>query len=141
MWIRFILYGLGGNIYQLSGKSAPTRLAIARNNLFIDVPMYGSIAIFYEPVHNFVRDFPWLVRALIWAIGFTAVKGLTGWIIAQTTGRCPWNYVAAEKRFAINPYIRWDFFIVWAIVGLALEPVHDLLVRLTPLVEMVLRGT
>jgi len=59
MWIRFILYGLGG----------------------------------------------WCGEAL-----FTVIEWITGWIIANISGRCPWDYVAAGKRFAINPYIRWDFF-------------------------------
>ena len=30
--------------------------------------------------------------------------------------------------------IRWNFVLVWPLVGLALEPLHDILVQLTPLV-------
>jgi uncharacterized membrane protein len=93
-------------------------------------PIYGLIAVFYEPVHDLIRDFPILVRALIWSLGFTTVELITGWLITRVTGRCPWDY--SGKRFAINAYIRWDFFIVWALIGLALEPVHDFLVVLTP---------
>jgi hypothetical protein len=103
-------------------------------------PIYGSIAIFYEPVHDLIRGIPWGGRAVIWALGFTAVELVSGWLIARLSGRCPWDYVVAGKRFAINPYIRWDFFPVWAVVGLVLEPVHDFLVRLTPAIEMALRG-
>ncbi|MEJ2753236.1 MAG: hypothetical protein P8169_11265, partial [Chloroflexota bacterium] len=74
------------------------------------------------------------------ALGFTAVELLTGWLIARLVGRCPWDYVAAGKRFAINPYIRWDYFIVWAAIGLAIEPLHDFLVRLTPDIQAALIG-
>jgi uncharacterized membrane protein len=99
-------------------------------------PIYGLLAPLYEPTHDLIRDVPLIGRVFIWALGFTLVELVSGWLIARLTGRCPWDY--SEKRFAINPYIRWDFFPVWAIIGLALEPVHDLLVRLTPAIEAAL---
>jgi hypothetical protein len=36
--------------------------------------------------------------------------------------------------------MRLDYGPLWALLGLALEPVHDLLVRLTPAIEAALRG-
>lgn len=138
MLIRFILYGLGGwcgeVVYTALSESVPRRdwRLIGTTYLWM-FPIYGLIAILYEPVHEIIRGIPWYGRALIWSLGFTAVEWLTGWLIARFTGRCPWDYTG--KRFAINAYIRWDFFIVWAVVGLALEPVHDFLVELTPAIE------
>jgi uncharacterized membrane protein len=101
-------------------------------------PIYGLIAVFYEPLHDLLREVPIIGRALIYSIGFTTVEFITGWLIDRVTGRCPWDYTG--KRFAINAYIRWDFFIVWAIIGLALEPVHDFLVELTPAIQEALRS-
>ncbi len=145
MWIRFVLYGLGGwcgeVLFTAVTESLPRRDWRLLGTTYLWMfPVYGLLAIFYEPVHDLIRDLPWLIRALIWSLGFTTIELLTGWLIARVSGRCPWDYVVAGKRLAINPYIRWDFFIVWAVVGLALEPVHDFLVRLTPAIEQALRG-
>ena len=68
----------------------------------------------------------------------TTVEWASGVAIARATGRCPWDYQAAGARFAINRYVRWDYFPLWAAVGLALEPVHDLLLRLTPAIAAAL---
>ena len=138
MWIRFILYGLGGwcgeMLFTALTDSLPNRdwRLIGTTYLWM-FPIYGLLAVLYEPVHDLIRDFPLIVRAVVWSIGFTTIELITGWLLERFTGRCPWDY--SEKRFAINAYIRWDFFLVWAIIGLALEPVHDFLVRLTPAIE------
>lgn len=138
MWIRFILYGLGGwcgeVIFTALTDSLPKRdwRLIGTTYLWM-FPIYGLLVVLYEPVHDLIRDYPFFVRAIIWSLGFTAVELTTGWLIKRLTGRCPWDY--SDKRFSINAYIRWDFFVVWAIIGLALEPVHDFLVRLTPAIE------
>jgi len=141
MAIRFILYGLGGMcgevIFTAITESIPHRdwRLVGKSYLWM-FPIYGLLAIFYEPVHDSIRHIPWLVRAIIWSLGFTTVELLAGWIISRIAGRCPWDY--SQKRFAINAYIRWDYFIVWAVVGLALEPVHDFLVELTPSIQSAL---
>ena len=142
MLIRFVLYGLGGwcgeVVFTALTESVPKRdwRLVGRTYLWMFF-IYGSIAFLYEPVHDLIRDRPLLVRAVIWSLGFTTVELISGWLIARLIGRCPWDY--SEKRFAINAYIRWDYFPVWAIVGLALEPIHDFLVRLTPAIEEALR--
>jgi len=139
--IRFILYGLGGwcgeILFTALTESLPRRDWRLKGTSYLWMfPIYGLLAILYEPAHDLIREIPVFGRALIWSIGFTAVELASGWLIARISGRCPWDY--SGKRFAINPYIRWDFFPVWAIIGLALEPVHDFLVRLTPAIEAAL---
>lgn len=138
MWIRFVLYGLGGwcgeVMFTALTDSVPKRDWRLLGTTYLWMfPIYGLLAVLYEPVHDLIRDYPMIVRAIIWSLGFTAVELITGWLIERFTGRCPWDY--SDKRFAINAYIRWDFFVVWAIIGLALESVHDFLVRLTPAIE------
>lgn len=139
MWLRFILYGLGGwcgeILFTALTESLPRRDWRLTGTTYLWMfPIYGLLALLYEPVHDIIRPVHWLGRLVVWAVGFTAVEWFTGWFIARLTGGCPWDYQAAGKRFAINPYIRWDFFPVWAAIGLALEPVHDFLVQLTPLI-------
>jgi uncharacterized membrane protein len=141
MLIRFLLYGLGGwcgeVVFTALTESIPNRdwRLVGKTYLWM-FPIYGLIAVLYEPVHDLIRSFPVLGRAAIWAVGFTTIELISGWFLERTTGRCPWDY--RGKRFAINAYIRWDFFIIWALVGLALEPVHDFLVELTPAIESAL---
>jgi uncharacterized membrane protein len=143
VFIRFVLYGLGGwcgeVLYTSLTESIPRRdwRLVGTTYLWM-FPIYGLIAVFYEPVHDLIRDLPWFVRAIIWSVGFNTVELITGWVIAKITGRCPWDY--SHKRFAINAYIRWDYFPVWAVIGLALEPVHDFLVELTPAIEAALNS-
>jgi uncharacterized membrane protein len=138
MWIRFVLYGLGGwcgeILFTALTDSIPKRdwRLVGTTYLWM-FPIYGLLAVLYEPTHDLIRDYPLLVRALIWSLGFTSIELVTGWLIERISGRCPWDY--SQKRFAINAYIRWDFFPVWAIIGLALEPIHDFLVRLTPAIQ------
>lgn len=135
MLIRFVLYGLGGwcgeLIFTAITESLPRRdwRLVGRSYLWM-FPIYGLIAPCYEPIHDWIRMWPWAGRLLVWAAGFTLVEWATGWLIARLIGRCPWDY--SSYRWHINPYIRWDYLPLWGVVGLALEPVHDFLVRLTP---------
>lgn len=145
MWIRFVLYGLGGwcgeVIFTALTESVPRRDWRLTGTTYLWMfPIYGSLALFYEPVHDAIRGWPWPGRMVVYALGFTAVELLAGWLIARLSGSCPWDYVAAGKRWAINPYIRWDFFPVWALIGLVLEPVDDFLVRLTPAIVTAAAG-
>jgi uncharacterized membrane protein len=141
--IRFVLYGLLGWCAEVVWTAivdfASTRdVRLAGTTYLWMFPIYGAIAFLYEPLHDALRAWPWLARALVYAVGFTAVEYASGWAIERATGRCPWDYVAGGARFAINPYVRWDYFPVWAAAGLLLEPVHDLLVRLTPAIASAL---
>jgi uncharacterized membrane protein len=141
MWIRFVLYGLGGwcgeVLFTALTRSLPQRdwRLVGTSYLWM-FPIYGSMAFLYEPVHDTVRHLAWPIRAAIWSLGFTTVELVTGWLITRLIGRCPWDY--SDRRWAINAYIRWDYFPVWAAVGLALEPVHDFLVALTPAIRSAL---
>lgn len=141
MLIRFVLYGLGGwcgeIIFTALTESLPNQnWRLTGTSYLWMFPIYGLIAPLYEPVHDLIREVALPGRIIIWSLGFTLIELVTGWLIARLTGKCRWDY--SDKRFAINAYIRWDFFPVWAIIGLLLEPIHDFLVRLTPAIEIAL---
>jgi hypothetical protein len=143
--LRFILYGCCGWCAEivwtaLLGFVASRDWRLAGGSYLWMFPIYGSIAFLYEPLHDALRGWPIAARALVWALGFTAVELASGFAIERATGRCPWDYQAAGARFAINPYVRWDYFPLWAAVGIALEPLHDFLVRLTPAIEAAWRA-
>jgi uncharacterized membrane protein len=143
MLTRFVLYGFGGwcgeILFTALTASLPQRdwRLTGRTYLWM-FPIYGLLAPLYEPVHELIRDLPLAGRAVVWSLGFTTVEYISGWMIERVTGRCPWDYVANRTRYAINAYIRWDYFPLWAAVGLALERAHDMLVHLTPAIEAAL---
>lgn len=87
-------------------------------------PIYG-LAVFFEPLHDYIRPLPLYVRGLFWAIAILTVEYLTGWLLAEILGRCPWDYTGTTN-YHINGFIRLDYFPVWYVVGLIFERVHRL---------------
>lgn len=143
MWIRFVLYGMGGwcgeMVYTaLTGSLRQRDWRLMGHTYLWMFPIYGLIVFLFEPAHDLLRASPWLLRAGVWALGFTLVELTSGWLLARLTGRCPWDYQAAGRRWAINPYIRWDYLPLWALVGLGMEHIHDFLVQLTPAIAALL---
>lgn len=102
-------------------------------------PIYGLLAPLYEPVHNALRPRPWPVRGVVYGLGFMAVEYLSGWLLRKLTAVCPWDY-AGRSRWQLHGLVRLDYGPLWMLLGLALEPVHDFLIRLTPSVRQAMRG-
>ncbi len=138
MWIRFFIYGALGWCCEIVWTSLTRRLSGKVDNWLLmgetslwSFPLYGSIAFFFEPLHDAIRDQFFLVRACIYLVGFWTIEYLGGWLILKITGKMPWNY-ARSPGGSLYGLIRWNFIFVWPLVGLVCEPVHDFLVRLTP---------
>ncbi len=138
MWVRFFIYGALGWCAEIiwtavtrkiSGRTQDWRL-IGETSLWA-FPLYGLIAFLYEPLHDALRAQFFLIRALIYLIGFWVVEYAGGWLLLKITGTRPWDY-SKSPGGSLNGLIRWNFILVWPLVGLALEPLHDFLVRLTP---------
>jgi uncharacterized membrane protein len=142
--IRFVIYGLLGWCGEIIWTALSEKVTGAQPGWRLPgttylwmFPIYGLIAPLYEPVHNLSRNWPWPARGLVYMLGFFAVEYLSGWLLRRLTGVCPWDY-AARTRWHIHGLIRLDYAPVWFAVGLALEPVHDFLVRLTPAIYQAL---
>ena len=145
MWIRFILYGLGGWCAEIVFTATRDRLRgrvsdwkLKGTTYLWMFPLYGSIVFLYEPAHDAIRAWPWPLRGLVYMAGFFAIEYLAGWLLKRLTGSCPWDY-SKWSRWSVNGYIRLDYAPIWFVVGLGLEPVHDFLVRLTPAIQTALR--
>lgn len=138
MWVRFILYGLGGWCAEIIFTASRDRIRgrvddwkLTGTTYLWMFPLYGLIAIIYEPVHDAIRLWVWPLRATVYVLGFFAIEYVSGWLLEWLTGSCPWDY-SRWSRFSVNGYIRLDYAPIWMLVGLGLEPLHDFLVRLTP---------
>ena len=137
MFIRFLLYGLIGwgieIVWTAIGSTltrAQTGWRLAGTTYLWMFPIYGSLAFLYEPAHDALRTTPWPLRALAYAAAFLAVEYAAGWMIRRLTGMCPWDY-AGRARWQLHGLIRLDYAPAWAALVLALEPLHDALLRLT----------
>lgn len=90
-------------------------------------PIYGLIQPLYEPLHDAMRGrLPVPARAAAYGAGFLAIEYGTGWALRRALGKAPWDY--SDAPLHIDGLIRLDYFFLWAVCGLALEPVHDRLV-------------
>ena len=143
MLIRFVLYGLLGwsaevvwsaTTERLRGKQRDWRL-VGHTYLWM-FPIYGLLAPLYEPLHDFLRPWHWFMRGTIYVLGFWLIEYVSGWLLRRLTGKCPWDY--SELRGNLHGLIAWEYGPVWFAAGLALEPVHNFFVRLTPAIRAAL---
>ena len=143
MLIRFVVYGVLGWCVEivftaLTRLREPDRRWRLEGTTYLWMfPVYGLIAPLYEPVHDLVRAHPVLLRAAVYGAGILAVEYAAGWTLARATGQCPWDY-SSRARWHLHGYARFDYAPLWMGLGVALEPVHDFLVRLTPAIRAAL---
>jgi len=143
MWVRFLIYGLLGWCFEIVwsavtekawGKQQDWRL-VGHSYLWM-FPIYGLLAPLGEPAHNFLRPYFWLWRGLAYLLGIWSVEFITGWLIKNLTGKCPWDYSGFPGNF--RGIITLEYAPVWFMFGLAFERVHDVFVQLTPAVARAL---
>lgn len=142
MWIRFLVYGILGWCLEIvwsaageriRGKQSDWRL-LGHTSLWM-FPLYGLLAPLYEPLHDAIRPWHWFMRGVVYLLGIWLVEYVAGWLLRRLTGKCPWDY--SHLRGHLHGLVAWEYGPVWFAFGLVLEPVHDSLVLLTP----VLRST
>lgn len=145
MLLRFFIYGGLGWCAEIVWTAArkkitgeaPDWLLMGETSLWA-FSLYGMVAFMFEPLHDALRGQFILLRASVYLVGFWVIEYIGGWLLWQVTGKKPWDY-ARSPGGSLNGLIRWNFVFVWPLVGLALEPVCDFLVRLTPAIEQILR--
>ncbi len=142
MLIRSLIYGLLGWAIEIVWTALPKRRPVdwtlpGHTYLWM-LPIYALIGPFYEPVHTALRRVAWPLRALTYATGFIGIETLTGLVLIRLLGRCPWDYTG-RTRWQIGGVTRLDYVPLWAALGLALEPLHDTLVHLTPALHAALK--
>jgi hypothetical protein len=91
------------------------------------LPVYSLLLPLFEPMHDSMRERPWAYRATVYGLGFLAVEYASGEVFRRTLGEAPWDY--SDAHYNLNGLVRPDYFFQWALMGLALEPLHDRLTR------------
>ena len=142
MIFRFMLYGLMGLTIEVVWTALYDKIIkrvrgwdLQGTTYIWMLPIYGLTVFLYEPIHNLIRDMDWFYRGLIYTVGIFAVEYVIGYCLKNLNG-CPWDY-SLKTKYHLNGLIRLDYAPAWFVMGLALEPVHDLLITITPLVYSV----
>ena len=129
MLIRFIIYGLIGFLTEViftgMGSLVSGSWYLTGHTYLWMFPIY-AMAIFLEPLHDRIRESPWLVRGFIYVGAIFIIEFFAGWLLNMTIGFCPWDYTG-RTSFSVNGYIRLDFLPFWFVAGLIFERIHDFL--------------
>ena len=132
MLTRYIIYGLLGwclEIFWTGMGSIIRKDAKLRAWTYLWMfPIYG-MAVFLEPIHNFIRDWPILLRGGVYTLVIFFIEYLAGWFLENTIDVCPWDY--SNSKFAVKGYIRLDYAPAWFTAGLLFEYLHDFLTRIS----------
>jgi uncharacterized membrane protein len=129
MILRFLLYGLAGWCIEISWTGL---FAVLGGNISMQgftylwmLPIYG-MGVFLEPIHHRIKNYPLVLRGGVWVILIFIIEYFSGWLLARTTGSCPWDYTGATP-YSLNGYIRLDYALPWFMVGLLFERLHNFL--------------
>lgn len=74
--------------------------------------VYALIPFFYDLLKNNIGKKQLFVRLIIYASIMICAEFIFGFILAQLTGSCPWDYTGKTK-FEIMGYTRLDYFPFW----------------------------
>ena len=80
-------------------------------------PIYG-LAVFISPISKKIQHKNILIRGGLYTICIFSAEYVFGSILRKIEA-CPWDY--SKERFNYKGLIRYDFVLVWFIVGLLYE--------------------
>jgi hypothetical protein len=89
-------------------------------------PIYALCAVLFEPLHDRLRPRATTQRAGAYAVAIMVIEYTSGRLIERLTGVIPWDYTG-RGRLQLHGATRLDYAPLWALGGLALEPVDDAL--------------
>lgn len=84
-------------------------------------PIYGITSILFPIGYNLLKDLNRLVRYFIYGAIILLVELITGFMLEQFTGRCPWEY---QTGWHFGGYIRFDYLPLWMLFGAMIEEFH-----------------
>lgn len=122
---RFVLYGLIGWLVEVVWTGLGSLITMdAKLQCYTSIwmfPIYGMIA-FFEPLCEYIKEWNIIIRGGIYTICIFAMEYITGMLLRQIIGVCPWDY--SMSPFNIDGIIRLDYAPVWFVAGLFFEKVH-----------------
>jgi hypothetical protein len=90
------------------------------------LPIYGCGFLLFEVVHDALRADPWLLRGLVYVAMLYALELTASVVLVRLTGANVWRWVG---RGSVGGHIHLAMAPMWLVGALALERLHDALVR------------
>jgi uncharacterized membrane protein len=84
-------------------------------------PIYGLTAILFPIGFDLLKGLNRVIRYFIYGAVILFVELITGFLLEQFTGRCPWEY---QTGWHFGGYIRFDYLPLWMCFGAMLEEFH-----------------
>jgi len=103
----------GEPVWSLTGKTYVWMLPI-----YMIIPLVGGW--FFKKLQNL----PLLARLAVIASAILLVEFISGFLLEQITGQCPWHYTEGITFFG---YIRLDYFPAWMFFGFVVETFYNYL--------------
>ena len=100
------------------------------------LPIY-ALLVFIEPASEGMKNFPLLVRGLLYVLALWMVEYFSGRLIKKISGHIPWDYSAS--RWNLSGAIRFDFLPIWLVFVLVAEWLSHKFILLTPALIEVFR--
>ncbi|MBY0517821.1 MAG: hypothetical protein K2P81_13000 [Bacteriovoracaceae bacterium] len=81
-------------------------------------PIYCLAGLGFPILMEWMKKIPWWGRIFIEGLGILVVEYIAGFILRETTGRCPWEY---QTGLHIHGLIRLDYYPFWVLFSLGVE--------------------
>lgn len=86
-------------------------------------PIYGLGASAFGFTYQYVSDFDWYWRGVIYLIGIYLVEYMSAKSLKKTIGVIPWDY-SKHTKYHIQGAIRLDYAPAWFVFGIAMELIY-----------------
>jgi uncharacterized membrane protein len=130
LFIVFGILGVFGEVVYTSLKSLIREKSFrlqGKSYLWM-FPIYGLIALLFDPVHRLMRGWAWPLRGLGYMIVIYAVEYAAGALLQAVTGDHVWHY---KGRYSLNGHIQLAHAPVWFAVGLIVERYFNFTLQLS----------
>jgi len=87
-------------------------------------PIYGLISFLAPVVLGFLSKYPLLLRLFLAAVVIFTVEYISGFILDQLTGSCPWEY---KHGYNVSGYIQLEYLPAWMLFAFMIEKIYNYL--------------
>ena len=126
IFLKFFIYGLLGLCIEVLwtgfGSLMKKDWKMSGNTYLWMLPIYGITGLLFEGIYNRISYIPWVIRGIIWMSLIFFIEYISGRIIKQIIGVCPWDY-SSNTKYSVRGFIRIDYAPEWFAVGLIFEQI------------------
>lgn len=85
------------------------------------LPIYMLIPVVGGKMMKALKSYPLLLRLLLYALAIFFVEFVSGFILEQITGKCPWKYT---DGWNVCGYIKLEFLPAWMFFAFLIERLY-----------------